>query len=35
MYLRGSALQTFADAGASELEIRAISGHSIVVRDER
>ncbi len=27
--LRGSALKAFADAGASELEIRAISGHSM------
>ncbi|HET9160227.1 MAG TPA: tyrosine-type recombinase/integrase [Caulobacteraceae bacterium] len=27
--LRGSALKAFADAGASELELRAISGHSM------
>jgi integrase len=27
--IRGSALKAFADAGASELEIRAISGHSM------
>ena len=27
--LRGSALKAFADAGCSELELRAISGHSM------
>jgi hypothetical protein len=27
--LRGSAVKAFADAGCSELEIRAISGHSM------
>lgn len=27
--IRGSALKAFADAGASELELRAISGHSM------